>query len=162
MGLLTDGKRPGEVFSVPKVLLVEDNKLTRMSSERSLAKAGYRVVSAQDGEQALEMAERELPDVILLDMMLPKLSGPEVLKQLKHNRVTARIPVIVLTGLSQKNEARLREDGADAFAEKSAVLDKPELLLSLIRESLWKAGVHAEHSALLENTSVPSTLHPIY
>jgi CheY-like chemotaxis protein len=146
---------------VPKVLLVEDNKLNRMASERSLAKAGYRVVSAHDGEQALEMAERELPDVILLDMMLPKLSGPEVLKQLKRNPVTARIPVIVLTGLSQKNEARLREEGATAFAEKSAVLDKPEFLLNLIRESLRKVGAPTERSALLENTSVPSTLRPI-
>ena len=121
---------------MPKILLVEDNKLTRMAGERSLTKAGYMVVCAKDGEEALEIADRERPDVVLLDMMLPKLSGPEVLRQLKLNPATAKVPVIVLTGLSQKNETRLLEDGAAAFVEKSAVLDEPRVLLSAIRHVL--------------------------
>jgi DNA-binding response OmpR family regulator len=116
---------------MPKILLVEDNQLTRMAGERSLAKAGYTVVSAKDGEEALEIAGHDMPDLVLLDMMLPKLSGPEVL-----NPATAHVPVIVLTGLSQKNEARLLEDGAAAFVEKTAVLDEPRVLLSIIRHVL--------------------------
>jgi CheY-like chemotaxis protein len=121
---------------MPKILLVEDNQLTRMAGERSLAKAGYTVVSAKDGEEALEIAGHDMPDLVLLDMMLPKLSGPEVLRQLKLNPATAQVPVIVLTGLSQKNEARLLEDGAAAFVEKTAVLDEPRVLLSIIRHVL--------------------------
>jgi CheY-like chemotaxis protein len=108
-----------------KVLLVEDSKFLRMASERVLARAGYEVSTAADGEEALRVANETLPDVILLDMMLPKLSGPDVLRALKANPATAAIPVIVLTSLSQKNEARLLQDGAEAYFEKSALdLDK--------------------------------------
>jgi CheY-like chemotaxis protein len=108
-----------------KVLLVEDSKFLRMASERVLARAGYEVSTAADGEEALRVANETLPDVILLDMMLPKLSGPDVLRALKANPATAAIPVIVLTSLSQKNEARLLHDGAEAYFEKSALdLDK--------------------------------------
>jgi len=77
----------------------------------------------------------------LLDMMLPKLSGPEVLRALKAGPETATIPVVVLTGLSQKNEDRLLEDGAAAFVEKSAALDNSELLLGAIRRALRSAAL---------------------
>jgi CheY-like chemotaxis protein len=59
-----------------------------------------------------------LPDLILLDMLLPKMSGPEVLVALKKDLLTKAIPVVVMTGLSQKNAARLQEDGAMEFLEK--------------------------------------------
>jgi CheY-like chemotaxis protein len=108
-----------------KVLLVEDSKFLRMTSERSLIKAGYEVSTAADGEEALRMANEKLPDVILLDMLLPKLSGPDVLRALKKSPATAPIPVIVLTSLPQKNEEKLLEEGAEAYFEKSALdLDK--------------------------------------
>lgn len=73
------------------------------------------------------------PDIILLDMLRPKLSGPELLRAPKINPLTAVIPVIVLSGLSQKNEAKLVKDGAAAYFEKSR-LDlhhNPETLLEL-------------------------------
>jgi two-component system phosphate regulon response regulator PhoB len=139
---------------VPKVLLVEDNKLTRMVNERSLAKAGYRVVSATDGEEALEVAAREKPDVVLLDMMLPKLSGQEVLKGLKRNPATAKIPVVVLTGLSQKNQARLLDDGAKAFVEKNAALENPALLLNALREALKPEEVAAENKLFTQKINL--------
>jgi putative two-component system response regulator len=141
---------------VPKILLVEDNKLARMTGEWSLAKAGYCVISAKDGEEALELADRERPDVVLLDMMLPKLSGPEVLRALKCSPVTARIPVIILTGLSQKNEARLKGDGAAAFVEKDAALNKPEVLFAAIRQALHTSEGGAESPALPEPPIVSS------
>ncbi len=144
---------------MPKILLVEDNKLTRMASERSLAKAGYTVVSAKDGEEALEIAVQDRPDLVLLDMMLPKLSGPEVLRQLKRNPVTAQVPVIVLTGLSQKNEARLLEDGAAAFVEKSAVLDEPRVLLSAIRHVLRTNELMKDTPVFTEKPISTSALH---
>jgi CheY-like chemotaxis protein len=108
-----------------KVLLVEDSKLLRMTNERALSKAGYQVGTAADGEEALRAARDQLPDIILLDMLLPKLSGPEVLKALKIDPATMHIPVVVITSLSQKNEEKLMQEGAAAYFEKSSLrLDK--------------------------------------
>jgi len=104
-----------------KVLLVEDSKFLRMATERDLTNAGYLVSTASDGEEALQVANDKLPDIILLDMMLPKISGPNVLKALKENPATMHIPVIVLTSLSQKNEEKLLSEGAAAYFEKSAL-----------------------------------------
>src|SRR5208282_4101816 len=97
--------------SKSKVLLVEDSKFLRVANERALAKAGYQVSTAADGEEALRVASDKLPDIILLDMMLPKISGVEVLKCLKANPATVDIPVIVLTSLSQMNEEKLLSEG---------------------------------------------------
>ena len=104
-----------------KVLVVEDSKFLRMATERALSNAGYLVSTAADGEEALRVAKDKLPDIILLDMMLPKISGPNVLKALKENPATMHIPVIVLTSLSQKNEEKLLSKGAAAYFEKSAL-----------------------------------------
>lgn len=123
-----------------KILLVEDSKFLRLATERALAHAGYEVSSAGDGEQALAAARQKLPDLILLDMMLPKMGGPEVLRALKKDAATAEIPVVVLTGLSGKNAERLHEDGAAGFLEKSALgLDKgSEALLIAVRDLVQK------------------------
>jgi CheY-like chemotaxis protein len=102
-----------------KILLVDDSKFLRMATERALQRAGYVVITAPDGEEALQIARREKPDLILLDMLLPKLPGHEVLKALKQNPETAGIAVIVLTGLSHKNAMRLEKDGACAFLDKA-------------------------------------------
>ncbi len=104
-----------------KILVVEDSKFLRIATERALAQAGYEMSSAGDGEQALLMAREKAPDLILLDMLLPKMGGVEVLRALKKNAATAQIPVVVLTGMSQKNAERLQEDGAAGFLEKSAL-----------------------------------------
>ena len=119
-----------------KVLLVEDSKFLRMANERALSKAGFVVSTAGDGEEALKVANDKLPDIILLDMMLPKISGTEVLKALKANPATMHIPVIVLTSLSQVNEGKLLEAGAAAYLEKSALdLDKGSDRLALTIET---------------------------
>lgn len=108
-----------------KILLVDDSKFLRMATERALARTGYSVLSASDGEQAIELARAKKPDLILLDMLLPKISGPEVLKALKKDPATAGIAVVVLSGLSQKNAKRLHQDGACAFLEKAELgMDK--------------------------------------
>jgi CheY-like chemotaxis protein len=113
------------VASMTKILLVEDSKFLRMATERALARAGYEVSTAVDGPNALEAAQREKPNLILLDMLLPKMAGPEVLKTLKKDPATAEIAVVVFTGLSQKNAVRLQHDGAYAFLERSELaLDK--------------------------------------
>lgn len=120
--------KPHKRIPVPvnsKVLLVEDSKFLRAANEHILSKAGYVVITASDGEEALRVASERLPDIILLDMMIPKISGPDVLRALKNNPATTDIPVIVLTSLSQRNEEKLISEGAAAYIEKSALeLDK--------------------------------------
>jgi CheY-like chemotaxis protein len=101
------------------ILLVEDSRFLRITGERALTRLGHRVISVGDGNEALRVAREDLPDLILLDMMLPKMTGPEVLEILKKDSATLHIPVIVLSGLSQKNEARLLQSGAAAYFEKS-------------------------------------------
>jgi CheY-like chemotaxis protein len=118
------------------ILLVEDSKILQLATRRLLAKAGYEIVAAEDGQAALALASKNHPDVILLDMMLPKLSGPDVLRFLKQNPETADIPVIVLSGLSQKNEEKLRGAGAAGFVGKDNLAKDPEPLLCAIKEVL--------------------------
>jgi|SRR5450432_2993888 len=120
------------------ILLVEDSKFLRIATERALTKAGYQVISAGDGEEALTQAAAKLPNLIVLDMLLPKLSGPEVLQKLKASAATTHIPVLVLSSLSQKNEEKLLHDGATAFLEKGPLLDNPSLLLKAIKTALTK------------------------
>ena len=123
-----------------KILLVEDSKFLRLSTERALARAGYEMSGAADGEEALLMAREKVPDLIFLDMLLPKLSGPEVLIALKKDPLTKAIPVVVMTGLSRKNASRLQGDGAAWFLEKSALeLEKgSDKLLTAVREIVKK------------------------
>jgi DNA-binding response OmpR family regulator len=102
-----------------KILLIDDDRLLRRAIERTLTKAGYDVTCASDGEEGLHLAGETSPDLILLDMMLPRLTGVSVLRELKHNPLTKPIPVVVLSGLSQHNEAKLRKEGAAAYIEKS-------------------------------------------
>jgi CheY-like chemotaxis protein len=103
-----------------------------------LASAGYRVVSTGDGEDAIRLAKQDPPDLILLDMILPKLSGQQVLEALKRDSPTAHIPVIVLSSLSQKNETKLKNAGAAAYFEKSKleVQKYSDLLLQAVRDTL--------------------------
>lgn len=108
-----------------KILVVDDSRFLRTANERALVRAGHNVVSASDGEAGLRLAVEHKPDLIVLDMMLPKMSGPDVLHALRKNDVTAEIPVMVLTSLPQSNEERLIHEGATAYFEKSLLtLDK--------------------------------------
>ena len=123
--------------SKAKVLLVEDSKFLRIATERALSRAGFGVSTAADGEEAFRLASDRLPDIILLDMLLPKISGPDVLKALKGNPATKDIPVVVLTSLSQKNEEKLLSEGAAAYFEKSTLeLDKGSNRLEAIIQTV--------------------------
>jgi CheY-like chemotaxis protein len=117
-----------------KILLVEDSKFLRMATDRALTTAGYKVISASDGEQALRLAREHLPALILLDVMLPKMTGPDVMRVLKNDPATADIPVMMLTGLSQKNAKQLEKDGASGFFEKSDSMlgEGPQSLLASV------------------------------
>ena len=117
---------------MPLILLAEDSKFLRIATERVLTKAGYTVIALGEGDEVWRTAANRLPDVIVLDMLLPGMSGPEVLRSLKGNILTAHIPVVVCSGLSQKNEAKLRREGASAFVEKASLVKDAAPLLDAI------------------------------
>lgn len=104
-----------------KILLVDDSRTILHENERVLHKAGYEVVCAEDGVSALEIAQTQKPELILLDMILPKMSGPEVLERLKQDPSTADIPVVVLSSLTEKNREKLVAAGAEAYVEKNSL-----------------------------------------
>jgi len=141
--------------AVAKVLLVDDSKFLRMANERALSKAGYQVSTAADGQEALQTARDTQPDIILLDMLLPRISGQQVLKTLKADPLTANIPVIVLSSLSQKNEEKLLQDGAAAYFEKSTLaLDKnSDRLAATVDEFLRRINHKKDLERLLQEAA---------
>ncbi len=105
---------------MPETVLVVDDESDIVSVlEHVLSQEGYRVLSASDGVAALEIARREGPDLILLDWMLPEVSGVEVLKMLRAAEATARVPVILLTARREEIDRVLAfELGADDYVTK--------------------------------------------
>jgi CheY-like chemotaxis protein len=140
-------------FSV-KILLVEDSKTILHENERVLHKAGYEVVCAEDGESALNLAHDVKPDLILLDMMLPKLSGPEVLARLKQDAATTQIPVVVLSSLTEKNRRKLIDAGAEEYLEKNSLSPQPgvNLLPQLLENVICR--VHRKHGVAFNDILV--------
>lgn len=94
-----------------KILLAEDDRFLRRAAEAALKRAGYTVLAAADGEEALRQVRAERPDLVLLDLIMPKIQGFEVLKALKEDPATAAIPVIVLSNLGQDTDVRRALDG---------------------------------------------------
>jgi DNA-binding response OmpR family regulator len=105
---------------IRRVLLAEDDRFLRRAAEARLRRHGLEVLTAADGEEALRIARAEPLDLVLLDVVMPKLQGFEVLKALKQDDATARIPVIVLSNLGQPRDvAHAMALGAVAFLIKA-------------------------------------------
>jgi two-component system phosphate regulon response regulator PhoB len=105
--------------SRPTVLLVEDEPAQREVLCYNLEAEGFRVIQAADGEEALAQIREDLPDLIVLDWMMPKLSGLEVCRQLKSRPETRRVPVIMLSARSEEvDRVRGLETGADDYVIK--------------------------------------------
>ena len=103
----------------PKILVVEDEPNQVELIEFNLNSEGYEVIVAQDGEEALDLAEEENPDLILLDWMLPKVSGIEVCRQLRRSKMTREIPIVMLTARSEESDKiRGLDIGADDYITK--------------------------------------------
>jgi DNA-binding response OmpR family regulator len=114
-----------------KILVSEDNPDIRKILVMRLEINGYDVVQAQDGEEALDKARKELPDLIILDLMMPKISGFEVCRMLKFDDKYKGIPIIILSALDQQaDREKAIEGGADAYFIKPFDL---ELLLNKIK-----------------------------
>lgn len=103
-----------------KILFIEDEPGLQKALGEALQDAGYEVASAADGEEGLRLALRDIPDLILLDLILPKKDGFEVLRELRGDSRTAQIPVIVLTNLEGSSEVqKALERGATAYLVKT-------------------------------------------
>ena len=103
-----------------KILFIEDEAALQKTFGDILGAEGFQVISAIDGEIGLRLAESEKPNLIILDLILPKLHGLEVLKNLKGNKETQNIPVIILTNLGDlENIEKALELGATTYMVKS-------------------------------------------
>lgn len=103
-----------------KVLIVDDDSFLSGIYATKLEIEGFGVVTARDGEEGVKAALKELPDLILLDVLMPKLDGFEALRQLKQNETTKNIPVIMLTNLGQKEDIEKGlQDGAVDYLIKA-------------------------------------------
>lgn len=99
-----------------KILLSEDNDDIRKILSMRLEVAGYKVMQARDGEETMEAVKKEKPDIMILDLMMPKLSGFEVCRMMKFDDRYKDIPIIVLSALDQqKDREKAFETGADAY-----------------------------------------------
>jgi len=92
------------VSAAKRVLLAEDDRFLRRACEQSLRQRGYTVISAVDGETALQLARSERPDLILLDMLMPRMTGLDVLRALKADPRTRAVPVLVLSNSSREQD----------------------------------------------------------
>ncbi len=102
------------------ILLVEDDKFLRELLVRKLETVGFKVSAAVDGREALKKAKEELPDLILLDLVLPGIDGFDILKQIKEDSETSKIPVIILSNLGQREEVEKGlKLGADDYLIKA-------------------------------------------
>ena len=103
-----------------RILLAEDDRFLRKSAGAMLLRQGFIVMAAEDGEEALRLARTESPDLILLDVILPKMQGFDVLRALKSDPHTSPIPVIILSNLGQESDSvAAREMGALDYWVKS-------------------------------------------
>lgn len=117
---------------MPKILIVEDNELSRDMLSRRLRRKGYEVLVATDGQEGIAMAQRELPDLVLMDLSLPDLDGWEATRRLKKDAKTQHIPVIALTAHAMSGDREKAIDaGCDEYDTKP--IDLRRLLSKMVR-----------------------------
>ncbi len=122
-----------------KILIIEDDKFLRELITRKLQSEKFETTSAIDGESGLELVEKEKPDIILLDLILPGINGFEVLTKIKGNEAIASIPVIILSNLGQKDDIEKGMNlGAVDYLVKAHFT--PNEIIEKINQTLAKAS----------------------
>jgi len=113
------GTSPAAECAAKRVLIVEDNELNMKLFHDLLEVHGYRTIQTRNGRDALELAREQRPDLILMDIQLPEVSGLEVTRWLKEDPELCTIPVIAVTAFAMKgDEERIREGGCEAYISK--------------------------------------------
>jgi class 3 adenylate cyclase/CheY-like chemotaxis protein len=133
----------------PVVLVVDDQAANRRLLEAVLQPRGYEVLSAESGEQALQLLAETLPDVVLLDILMPGMDGYEVCKRIRERDETATLPVVMITASGQQEKLRAIEAGADDFLTKP--FDHAELVArvkSLMRINRYHRTVQRQAAEL--------------
>ena len=121
-----------------RILVVEDSPTVLYMVSRMLAEGGYQVMTAKDGEEAMSLAIKELPNLVLLDVILPKLNGYQVCRRMKSTPATAQIPVIMITSKTKDTDRRWGfEQGADDYVTKPFDARK---LLDVVNRFVPKVG----------------------
>lgn len=124
-----------------KILIVEDDQFLRDLFVMKLKKEGAKIIEAENGEEAFSKVKSEMPDLVLLDVVLPKLDGFDVLKRIRNDETISKVPVIFLTNLGQQEEIdRGLRLGADFYIIKahftpSEVVAKIKEVMDLARKS---------------------------
>ncbi len=121
------------------ILLVDDNKDFLDAAHEFFSSKGYRVSAAQDGQAALKLVSRHRPDIILLDVMMPRMDGWETLKILQDNEQTADIPVLMLTAARGSESVKKSFDRGSVWYYSKPITDHDDLLL-VIRRILAEKG----------------------
>ena len=104
----------------PHILLVEDDSILSRVIEEELESAGYKISQVKDGEEAVDLINKKRPDLVLLDILMPKMNGMEVLEHIKASTTTRNIPVIMLTVLSSDDDIKKAlKLGAEDYIVKS-------------------------------------------
>ena len=119
------GRGEGNAGMAKTVLIVEDNELNMKLFHDLLEAHGYSTVGTRNGIEALDLARKHHPDLILMDIQLPEVSGLEVTKWLKDDQELRRIPVVAVTAFAMKgDEERIREGGCEAYLSKPISVGK--------------------------------------
>lgn len=139
-------------MSVPaRILVADDDKLVQAVLRDVLANAGYVILSAWDGEEALAKARAESPDLILLDIMMPKRNGIQVAQDLKGDAATRDIPIVIVSSLAGTPAAQA--------SKAEAYLQKPFLPNDLIK-TVWKLLVARRYASNALGGFPPGSSHP--
>lgn len=118
-----------------KILIIEDDPLIVKIYTTRLTVDGYQVISAENGEQGLKLAESELPDLIILDLMMPRLDGFDVMAKVRQNEKLKNVPILVYSNLAQEEEMeRAKSLGATEFIIKANL--SPTEMVNKIKQYL--------------------------
>jgi len=131
-----------------RVLIVEDDRFLRRACQARLEQEGYVILTAQDGEEAVRMVRAEVPDLILLDLLMPKLTGLEVLRILRAEEGTRTVPVLVLSNSSRQGDIEsIRSLGISGYFVKAnlSLQDLSHQVKVLLEASNPTGGIDETH-----------------
>lgn len=145
----------------PRILAVDDTPQNIKLLEAVLLPRGYQVISASSGQEALDLVAQEQPDLVLLDILMPGLSGHEVCRRLREDPATRLLPIVMITASGPAERLQAIESGADDFIQKP--FDRAELLArvnSLLRIKQYHDTIQAQASELAEwNRTLEARVH---